>query len=280
MRRRSGSLISGMPSEHLSDETLMVLRRVRRDTVDSAPPPPRMRREAGELLTLDACSRACRPSDRSRGRCDGPRGRRCARGRLHWSRGRSQGVAPRRSWFSDPPFAPRWWPSVGEHRRPGRSVRDARRRPPYTRPVPSNSRPGAAATNKAAAARQRADPTQPRPVPMLLRYISCGLLSLAGGAAWRFTLSPNAVGIVTAFAGIFFLLLGFLVGGIFWYAHDLRVRKRDAGADARRAARLLVRRVRDDAVRGARVHRRDLAALTADRGALKVERRARSSAVS
>ena len=61
---------------------------------------------------------------------------------------------------------------------------------------------------------------------MLLRYISCGLLSLAGGAAWRFTLSPNAVGIVTAFAGIFFLLLGFLVGGIYWYAHDLRVRKR------------------------------------------------------
>jgi hypothetical protein len=61
---------------------------------------------------------------------------------------------------------------------------------------------------------------------MLLRYISCGLLSLAFGAAWRFTLSPNAVGIVTAFAGIFFLLLGFLVGGTYWYTHDLRVRKR------------------------------------------------------
>jgi len=69
-------------------------------------------------------------------------------------------------------------------------------------------------------------PPKPRPVPTLLRYISCGLLSLAGGAAWRFTLSPNAVGIVTAFAGIFFLLLGFLVGGIYWYAYDLRVRKR------------------------------------------------------
>ena len=91
--------------------------------------------------------------------------------------------------------------------------------------MPSNSRPDAAVPNKAAA-RRRADPTQPRPVPTLLRYISCGLLSLAGGAAWRFTLSPNAVGIVTAFAGIFFLLLGFLVGGISWYAHDLRVRTR------------------------------------------------------
>jgi hypothetical protein len=92
--------------------------------------------------------------------------------------------------------------------------------------VPSNSRPGVAATSKGAAPKRRApDPAQPRPVPILLRYISCGLLSLAGGAAWRFTLSPNAVGIVSAFAGIFFLLLGFLVGGVFWYSHDLRVRK-------------------------------------------------------
>lgn len=93
--------------------------------------------------------------------------------------------------------------------------------------MPSNSRPGVAATSKGAASKRRApDPAQPRPVPILLRYISCGLLSLAGGAAWRFTLSPNAVGIVTAFAGIFFLLLGFLVGGVGWYIHDLRVRSR------------------------------------------------------
>lgn len=77
-----------------------------------------------------------------------------------------------------------------------------------------------------ASARRPQDPTQPRAVPTLLRYISCGLLSLGFGAAWRFTLSPNAVGIVTAFAGIFFLLLGFLVGGILWYLHDLRVRRR------------------------------------------------------
>ncbi|MFZ0179909.1 MAG: hypothetical protein WAL84_08575 [Candidatus Dormiibacterota bacterium] len=92
--------------------------------------------------------------------------------------------------------------------------------------MPSNSRPGMATTNQAPASRRSPDPAQPRPVPMLLRYISCGLLSLAGGAAWRFTVSPNAVGIVTGFAGIFFLLLGFLVGGVYWYAHDLRVRKR------------------------------------------------------
>jgi hypothetical protein len=70
------------------------------------------------------------------------------------------------------------------------------------------------------------DPAQPRAVPVLLRYISCGLLSFGSGAAWRFTLSPNAVGIGTAFAGIFFLLLGFLVGGVLWYIRDLRVRSR------------------------------------------------------
>jgi hypothetical protein len=93
--------------------------------------------------------------------------------------------------------------------------------------VPASPRSGATTPRKSAAAKRRApDPAQPRPIPTLLRYISCGLLSLAGGAAWRFTLSPNAVGIVTAFAGIFFLLIGFLVGGILWYVHDLRVRKR------------------------------------------------------
>jgi hypothetical protein len=92
--------------------------------------------------------------------------------------------------------------------------------------VHSKTRPGVATKKAAATRRQAPDPTQPRPVPTLLRYISCGLLSLVGGAAWRFTLSPNAVGIVSAFAGIFFLLLGFLIGGIYWYAHDLRVRKR------------------------------------------------------
>ncbi len=93
--------------------------------------------------------------------------------------------------------------------------------------MPATPRSGATTPRKSAAAKRRVpDPAQPRPLPTLLRYISCGLLSLAGGAAWRFTLSPNAVGIVTAFAGIFFLLIGFLVGGILWYVHDLRVRKR------------------------------------------------------
>jgi hypothetical protein len=92
--------------------------------------------------------------------------------------------------------------------------------------VPANSRSGTTAPGKTARPRRIPDPTQPRPVPTLLRYISCGILSLAGGAAWRFTLSPNAVGIITGFAGIFFLLVGFLVGGVFWYTVDVRTRMR------------------------------------------------------
>jgi len=96
----------------------------------------------------------------------------------------------------------------------------------YTRPVPGTSRSNPTTPKAARAKRPPIDPTQPRAVPTLLRYISCGLLSLGSGAAWRFTLSPNAVGILTAFAGIFFLLLGFLVGGVAWYIRDLRVRAR------------------------------------------------------
>jgi hypothetical protein len=92
--------------------------------------------------------------------------------------------------------------------------------------VPANSRSETSTPRKAARPRRAPDPTQPKPVPILLRYISCGLLALAGGAAWRFTVSPNAVGIVTGFAGIFFLLVGFLVGGVFWYGVDVRIRAR------------------------------------------------------
>ncbi len=92
--------------------------------------------------------------------------------------------------------------------------------------MPADSRSETTAPRKPARPRRTPDPTQPRPVPILLRYISCGALSLAGGAAWRFTISPNAVGIVTGFAGIFFLLVGFLVGGVFWYTVDVRTRMR------------------------------------------------------
>jgi len=92
--------------------------------------------------------------------------------------------------------------------------------------VPANSRSESTAPRKPARPRRVPNPAEPRPVPTLLRFISCGLLALAGGAAWRFTISPNAVGIITGFAGIFFLLVGFLIGGVFWYGVDVRARMR------------------------------------------------------
>jgi nitrogen fixation/metabolism regulation signal transduction histidine kinase len=64
------------------------------------------------------------------------------------------------------------------------------------------------------------------PIPILLRFISCGLLALSLGVLWRFTLAPARVGIGSAFAGIFFLLLGFIVGGLLWYLRDARLRTR------------------------------------------------------
>lgn len=64
------------------------------------------------------------------------------------------------------------------------------------------------------------------PVPILLRFISCGLLALALGLIWRVTLAPRTVGIGSAFAGIFFLLLGFIIGGVVWYLRDVKVRLR------------------------------------------------------
>lgn len=66
--------------------------------------------------------------------------------------------------------------------------------------------------------------TSLRAIPVVLRFISCGLLAIALGVAWRFTLAPPRVGIGSAFAGIFFLLLGFILGGLGWYAHDVRGR--------------------------------------------------------
>ena len=61
---------------------------------------------------------------------------------------------------------------------------------------------------------------------LLLRFISCGILALVFGVAWRLTLAPPIVGPASAFAGIFFLLLGFIAGGVLWYLRDARRRRR------------------------------------------------------
>jgi hypothetical protein len=67
-------------------------------------------------------------------------------------------------------------------------------------------------------------------VPILLRFISCGLLALSFGLIWRFTLAPKQIHAASALAGILFLLLGFIVGGLLWYIRDVRLRARNPEA--------------------------------------------------
>ena len=67
-------------------------------------------------------------------------------------------------------------------------------------------------------------------VGILLRFISCGLLAMSFGVLWRFTLAPKQVRAVSALAGILFLLLGFIVGGVLWYVRDARLRSRNPDA--------------------------------------------------
>jgi nitrate reductase NapE component len=62
---------------------------------------------------------------------------------------------------------------------------------------------------------------------ILLRFVSCGLISVSFGVLWRFTLAPKQVHPGSALAGILFLLLGFILGGLLWYLRDARARQRD-----------------------------------------------------
>ena len=62
---------------------------------------------------------------------------------------------------------------------------------------------------------------------MLLRFISCGILALVFTLGWRLTLAPAVIGPGTAFAGIFSLLIGFIIGGVAWYVIDARRRTRN-----------------------------------------------------
>ncbi|MGH7722037.1 MAG: hypothetical protein ACRENL_04270 [Candidatus Dormibacteria bacterium] len=70
---------------------------------------------------------------------------------------------------------------------------------------------------------------------LLLRFISCGLLALSCGVAWRLTLAPPTIAPGSAFAGILSLLIGFIAGGVLWYVHDARRRRRvpDSVSDER-----------------------------------------------
>ena len=77
-----------------------------------------------------------------------------------------------------------------------------------------------------ASARPPATGSEISPIPILLRFISCGILALLLGLLWRVTLAPARIGLGSAFAGIFFLLLGFILGGMLWYVRDVRTRMR------------------------------------------------------
>lgn len=67
---------------------------------------------------------------------------------------------------------------------------------------------------------------------VLLRFISCGLLSLGLGILWRLTLAPQRINMATALLGIMILLFGFIAGGILWYIRDVR-RQRIEDSDSR-----------------------------------------------
>jgi hypothetical protein len=70
-------------------------------------------------------------------------------------------------------------------------------------------------------------PAPRRATGVILRFISCGLVSVSFGVLWRFTLAPKQVHAGSALAGILFLLLGFILAGLGWYVRDARRRMLD-----------------------------------------------------
>ena len=61
---------------------------------------------------------------------------------------------------------------------------------------------------------------------ILLRFISCGLLCLLFGFLWWLHSPQHNVGVASALADMLILLFGFILGGLGWYIHDVRLRKR------------------------------------------------------
>jgi hypothetical protein len=61
---------------------------------------------------------------------------------------------------------------------------------------------------------------------VLLRFVTCGALGVGGGFAWRFTVAPAHLGVGTSLAGVISFLVGFMVGGLAWFASDVRRRRR------------------------------------------------------
>jgi hypothetical protein len=60
---------------------------------------------------------------------------------------------------------------------------------------------------------------------VLARFVSCGALGVGGGFAWRFSVAPSRIGVASSLAAVLSFLVGFIVGGLAWYARDLRLRR-------------------------------------------------------
>ena len=65
---------------------------------------------------------------------------------------------------------------------------------------------------------------------VIARFVSCGIVSVGFGVLWRFTLAPKQIHPGSALAGILFLLLGFIAGGLGWYIRDAGMRQRTPAA--------------------------------------------------
>jgi hypothetical protein len=74
---------------------------------------------------------------------------------------------------------------------------------------------------------RKGSPPRIRPTGIMLRFIACGLISVAAGLTWRLTLAPSRLGIGSALLGTVILLAGFVLGGALWYLRDARMRMRD-----------------------------------------------------
>jgi nitrate reductase NapE component len=62
---------------------------------------------------------------------------------------------------------------------------------------------------------------------MLLRFISCGLISLGAGLAWFLSHRGERLSPAGSLFGVLLLLGGFALGGALWYLVDARRRARD-----------------------------------------------------
>ena len=104
---------------------------------------------------------------------------------------------------------------------PSSSRRRRRPRPAAVAAAAGARRGGAAVASRVAA------PPKRSATGLILRFISCGIISLAIGLTWRLTLAPKQVHIGSALLGIVLLLSGFVLGGVLWYLRDARLRMRD-----------------------------------------------------